>query len=977
MTTLFSRYCLRARNTLSLLGLTLGAATLGAGPPDVLEVRAGSQLSWATVVGRTYQAQWASSPTGPWNDWGTVQAGTGQTFSVDDFTPGGGRHFRILETTPGSTAGVSLVANGGFENGDGASAENWTLGASQPPVRSDLDARTGTFSLRARIQNVGSSPAEGLASYLVSSTGGAVIGGQTYNFSFYGKQVLIGSSYIQQYEVQWLNSSGGAVGGTGLTNFTGAVGTWQQFAVNNLVAPTAAVDARIRFRMVTGAVAGGAGEIFIDDVTLTQQGVFTPAETVSLEPAAQSVLEVSWLSRPGIPYQPLVSADLSNPDGWTPFGSAIGGNGAVRTLVLPTTSAPLFLRLSYPGGSEDPIAFSIVPLHGPNTVRDPDIQTETSEALITRVGDRARDRHAREGTGTVTVNNFDQYDHYLPFYWEDRTLGVEIIDRVAKGGTTITFNYTTVIRLTQPEFRAFFLGRSTVAEYHFNALGTLIDPQNNVYTVTIDRNHQYNRPLQLGDRVEIEISMFLSAPRNGRTNYYGTTLLYIVGRGIVPWQTAQTAGLPFTSQSERLDSYPIPEEAWLGGETTLPYRYTFEPQHTFKQFAGNAAPQSAADFLTGRRLHHTDFGSGAHSEAGNPAFITHAGKLGPNFNAASCVQCHVNNGRSFPPAVGQPLLLGTVNVGGDPAGSTPHPVFGRVLSAQSTQGAPQGTVRIASYTTVDGQYGDGTPYQLRRPNYQFEGAAPEYYSVRMARPLVGMGLLEAIPESTILALADPDDLNQDGISGRPQVVADLETGAIRLGRFGHKARMPSARAQIASALFHDMGVTTTTYAGGNLPELGDTELDQLERYLVVLGVQARRDLNHPQTILGHQLMEQAGCVKCHVPELQTGPYHPVAELRNQTIRPYTDLLLHDLGPDLAANLGEGVATGAEWRTAPLWNIGHTAAVGGEEAYLHDGRARSLAEAILWHGGEAEPAREAFRTLSAAEREALLAYLRSL
>lgn len=970
-------FSFRRVRSLCLFGLSLVAPSLGWGMADVLNVHQGSRLSWPTVVGRTYQAQWAPSPTGPWSNLGAAIVGSGAAFSVDDFTPGGGRYYRIQETTPDSTAGSSKVLNGGFENGSGASAENWTLGASQPPVRSDADARTGSFSLRARIQNVGSSPAEGLATYQVSSAGASVIGGQTYDFSFYGKQVLIGPSYLQQYELQWLNSSGVPVGGTGLQNFSGTVGSWQKFSVNGVTAPATATDARVRFRLVTGAVSGGAGEIFLDDVSLVQQGVFTPGETVSLEPAHEGALEVSWLARAGVPYQPMVSSDLSDPDSWVAHGAVIAGNGVVRSVILPISTGPLFLRLSYPGESTDPVGYNIVPLYTVSTPREPDIQRETEEALITYIGDRARDRHAREGTGTVAVNNFDKYDHYLPFYWEERTLGVEIIDRVAKGGTTITYNYTTVIPLSAPEFRTFFLGRNTVAEYHFNALGTLVDPVNNTYTVTINRNHQYNRPLQVGDRIEMEISLFLAGPTNGRTNYYGTTLLYIVGQGIVPWQTAQTAGLPYTDQSSRLDSHPIPEEGWLGGETTLPYRYTFEPTHTFKQFVGNAAPQSTEDFLIGRRLHHTDYGTGAHSEQGNPVFTEHIGKLGPNFNARSCVECHVNNGRSFPPAVGQPLLLGTANVGGDAAGSIPHPTLGRVMSTQSTQGAPEGTVRIASYTYVDGTYGDGTPYQLRRPQFQFEGTVPEFYSVRMARPLVGMGLLEAIPETTILALADPDDLDGDGISGRPQVVTDSETGDTRLGRLGHKGRMPSVRAQVAAAFLNDMGVMTSIYSGDNPPEFSDTALDQLTRYINLLGVQARRELNNPQTILGHQLMEQAGCVKCHMPELQTGPYHPMAEMRNQTIRPYTDLLLHDLGPDLAATLGEGVASGSEWRTAPLWNIGHTAAVGGQEAYLHDGRARTLEEAILWHGGEAETARENFRTMSASNRAALIAYLKSL
>ncbi|MCC5804804.1 MAG: c-type cytochrome [Opitutales bacterium] len=951
--------------------------------PDTPEARPGQSLSWPSQTGRTYQAQWAATASGPWNNLGAVRSGSGGMLSVNDFDAPGPRHYRILETVPGSAAGPSIVVNGGFEEGSGPQAEDWTAVASQPPVRSDADARTGSYSMRARIINTTASANEGLLSQRLSEAGSAVTGGKTYDFSFHAKQVSVGPSYIQQYEVQWLNADGGVADGTGLVNFTATTGSWQEIRVDGLAAPVGATDALIRFRFVTGAVAGGEGEVFIDDVSLASTDEPTPGETFVLEPERQRVLEISWLSRTGVPYQPMVSHNPGDPASWSPFGPVVTGTGATRSVVVPMTSNAVFMRIGFPGEPTDPGEpgdpigpFDIVPLFSASTPLEPDYQIETDEALITYIGDRARDRHAREGTGTVPVNNFDAYDHFLPFYWEERTLGVEIIDRVAKGGTTITYNYTTVIPLSAPEFRVFFRGLGTVAEYHFNTLGTLIDPATNTYSVTIDRNHQFNRALQMGDRIEMEISLFLDGPANGRTNYYGTTLLYIVGRGIVPWQTAQTAGLPYNNQGERLDSYPIPEEGWLGGETTLPYRYTHEPEHLFKQFAGNAAPQSAEAFLLGRRLHHTDFGDGSHSEPGNPAFTEHIGKLGPAFNARSCVECHVNNGRSFPSPVGEPMHFAVIRAGADAAG-TPHPVLGETVQTQSTTGTPEATVRISGYTYIDGQYGDGTPYELRKPEYTFEGEAPEFYSVRMARPLVGLGLLEAVAEETILALADPDDDSNDGISGRPRIVTDPETGDPRLGRFGHKGGSANLRQQVASAFYNDMGVTTTVYPGYDGPELNDKDLDDLTLYIAVLGVQARRDLNSPVTILGHEMFVRAGCVQCHVPELTTGPYHPSAELRNQTIRPYTDLLLHDMGPDLADNLGEGTAGGSEWRTAPLWNIGHTAAVGGEEAYLHDGRARTLEEAILWHGGEAEGAREEFRTMTTQERDALVAYLRSL
>jgi CxxC motif-containing protein (DUF1111 family) len=246
-----------------------------------------------------------------------------------------------------------------------------------------------------------------------------------------------------------------------------------------------------------------------------------------------------------------------------------------------------------------------------------------------------------------------------------------------------------------------------------------------------------------------------------------------------------------------------------------------------------------------------------------------------------------------------------------------------------------------------------------------------------------MGLLEAVSESTILAMADPDDANGDGISGRAQVVLDPQTGVQRIGRFTSKAARATVKHQIAGALNTDMGVTTTIFpkldgeTTSNAAEVSDTELDQMNKYVSLLGVASKRNLRDQDVIDGEVLFTTAGCAKCHVTTLTTSAYHPLAELRNQTIHPYTDLLLHDMGPGLADNLGEGVATGAEWRTAPLWSLGLTAGVSGGEAYLHDGRARTIEEAILWHGGEGQTAKEAFRTMSASQRNAVVKFIKAL
>jgi CxxC motif-containing protein (DUF1111 family) len=547
---------------------------------------------------------------------------------------------------------------------------------------------------------------------------------------------------------------------------------------------------------------------------------------------------------------------------------------------------------------------------------------------------------------------------------------VEILDRVAKGGKDITVNYTTLVPLGAPEFRAFYRGINTVAEYHLNKLAPEVSP--NHYSVTISSNVAEKRALQLGDAIEMEISQFTKAVKNGRKNYYGTTVLYVVGKGIVPWY----------GKGERLDSAPLPEKAWLGGLTTLPYQYSNEPAHRFKQTAGNLAPASAQSFMLGRRLHHTDFGDGSHSEKGNPIYDEQRGKLGPGFVAQSCIACHGNNGRALPPAVGAAMPQTVVKVGSDAKGAT-HAKLGGALQSKSVSGPAEGSATIVSYKETAGEYGDGTPFTLRQPVFAFSGELPPSFSVRLTPQLVGIGLLEAIDERDVMSLADPLDANKDGISGRPQIVADAETKQPRLGRFGYKAAQPTVKQQIAHAFNSDMGVTTALFptpdgsASAEKPELSESDLANITRYVSVLGVSARRDLEDSEAQRGEQLFAKANCTACHAPSFTTSAFHPLAELRSQRIQPFTDLLLHDMGEGLADTMGESAASGSEWRTPPLWSIGLTVGVSGGEAYLHDGRARSLEEAILWHGGEAQKAMEAFRTMPAADRAALVKFLKSL
>ena len=628
-------------------------------------------------------------------------------------------------------------------------------------------------------------------------------------------------------------------------------------------------------------------------------------------------------------------------------------NRLVFVLLLMTTSLNGQERL-----------YSVVPLYDETTKLEPAIQSSTEDALITRVADRVRDRHAREDGA---------YDHYLSFYWEERTVAIEIADRVAKGGKDITINIKSLAPLNKPDFRCFFRGINTVAEYFHNVATKEVAP--NHYTTTVTYNNIENRALQVGDRMEFEFSPFLLEPKRGRSNYYGTAFLYIVGKGLVPW----------IGRGEKLDSQPQSHSMTLGGGTTLHVPYSNEPDNRFKQMANNLAPISAQPFMLGRRLHHTDFGDGRHSEQPNPVFEKHKNKLGPHYVARSCVACHVNNGRALPPAVGEPMYQTVIKVAGNSTGA-PHQTLGTAIQPQLLFGDGEANAVIRAWSYDDGKYPDGKPFSVRYPLYRFNGIEPEFYSVRLTPSLVGLGLLEAISELDILIHADQDDLDGDGISGKPQIVKDPLTGQSRLGRFGYKAGQATVRFQIAGALNSDMGVTTSIqpYLDGEEkeeeepdPELSDESLLNMTRYVSSLGVPPRRNVDAKDVQRGEKLFETIGCASCHIPMWKTSKYHPQAELRSQTIWPYTDLLLHDMGKELADEMTEGKATRREWRTPPLWGIGATAGVSGGEAYLHDGRARTLEEAILWHGGESAQSNVKFRELSEADRLAVIAFLKSL
>jgi CxxC motif-containing protein (DUF1111 family) len=376
--------------------------------------------------------------------------------------------------------------------------------------------------------------------------------------------------------------------------------------------------------------------------------------------------------------------------------------------------------------------------------------------------------------------------------------------------------------------------------------------------------------------------------------------------------------------------------------------------------------------------------------------------LGPVLNAQSCSTCHFEDGRAKPPSSPDDPergLLFRVSVPGpgEHGGVVPDPNYGDQIQDRSIEGVPAEATVVITTKELHGKYADGTKYTLLAPSYEFvnlsNGALDPsvLVSPRIAPAVFGVGLLEAVPADEITKRADPDDADKDGISGHPNTVWDAINQQMAIGRFGWKANVPSVKQQNSGAFNGDIGITSSVFSkqpctatesacmaaptGGD-PEIDDQKLDRVTFYTRTLAVPARRNVKDADVVRGEQLFRSAGCAACHTPTLQTGD-SDVDALANQTIHPYTDLLLHDMGPGLADGRPDFQASGSEWRTAPLWGIGLTKTVNKHTRFLHDGRARNASEAILWHGGEAEPAKEKFRKMPSIDRKALLAYLDSL
>lgn len=437
----------------------------------------------------------------------------------------------------------------------------------------------------------------------------------------------------------------------------------------------------------------------------------------------------------------------------------------------------------------------------------------------------------------------------------------------------------------------------------------------------------------------------------------------------------------------------VPEDGeQYGGGTSTVINATVE---AFGFASSTLTPEQSVDFGVGNSLFRQSWVTA-------PSSTTARDGLGPYFNAISCSSCHFKDGRGRPPAfdgeMGKGLLLRLSTAGTDPwGGALPDPVYGHQLQDLALQGVTvKGTYTI-SYQTTTETLADGTVVELLSPIYNINNlgygplAGGLLVSPRVANQIIGLGLLEAVPQSTYMGFADEFDADGDGISGRPNLVYDKESNSLKMGLFGWKANQPSIRQQTAAAFLNDVGITSSIFPdeyaptgadisgipNGGSPEIVDIAFNRVVLYSQTLSVPVRRNYSEQNVLRGKQVFNDMNCVACHKPKMQTGSDYYIEGLRNQTIRPYTDMLLHDMGPGLADGAPDYLATGSEWRTQPLWGIGLINTVNGHTRLLHDGRARNVTEAIMWHGGEAEQAKNKFKQLTTQERQDLLDFINSL
>lgn len=475
---------------------------------------------------------------------------------------------------------------------------------------------------------------------------------------------------------------------------------------------------------------------------------------------------------------------------------------------------------------------------------------------------------------------------------------------------------------------------------------------------------------------------------------------------VIPRTAAEAARIADVTARATDFTAPHRFEAKPGGAATVRAMTTSD---VFSQPSGNISFEDQLGFRVGNGLFRKLWVS-------SPSSTLASDGLGPLYNARSCQRCHIKDGRGHPPRNaddGSISMFLRVSIPGPPdaiaaqiegyLATLPDPTYGTQMQDFAVQGHKSEYRLAITYTEQSVTLADGTQVSLRHPTYTAAdlGYGPLHpdamLSPRVAPQMIGLGLLEAIPAADILASADPDDRDGDGISGRPNVVWSVEFDRPMLGRFGLKAGNPTVLQQSAGAFAGDIGISTPLFpaAAGectaaqtlcqNGPhgdgddrgtEIDAEGLDFVALYSRNLAVPARPKAHDPHVLKGKRVFYETGCTACHTPSFVTHRLQDQPEQSFQLIWPYSDMLLHDMGPALADNRPEARATGQEWRTAPLWGIGRTKQVSGHTYFLHDGRARSLLEAVLWHGGEAQAQRDAVVAMPTADRAALIAFLES-
>ena len=457
-------------------------------------------------------------------------------------------------------------------------------------------------------------------------------------------------------------------------------------------------------------------------------------------------------------------------------------------------------------------------------------------------------------------------------------------------------------------------------------------------------------------------------------------------------------------------NFNAPEEfeELSGGDGTV----KVNNKNSFSLPMKNLRADQKIDFLIGNGLFKREW-------IPAPSIKTSSDGLGPFFNASSCQGCHIKDGRGHPPNLTldfddsismvfhlsiPPQTEDDVNLlNAYQIKSIDDPMYGGQLSDFAISDLlPEGQIQI-NYEFIPIAFDNGTVVTLSKPIYSIKelnygNLHPNIQiSARVAQPMIGLGLIQSIDPNDILANQDPDDANNDTVSGVANVVWDYSLNSTNLGLFGWKAAQPSIRQQSADAFHNDMGLSSMHYPNGsnctekqtqcNLFENGNDinddfelssgQINLIEFYSSHLAVPARRDHDNEKVLAGKKIFYESGCTSCHTPKFITAKSNYSSALSEQLIWPYSDFLLHDLGDDLADESSAFKASGREWRTQPLWGIGLTETVNGHTKFLHDGRANNLLEAILWHGGEAESSKQKILKLSVEEVENLIKFIESL